>query len=349
MNYYDKALDFTNLLSALRRCCRNVRWKDSVVNYEHNAILNTYKLRQELIKGNYQLRPYQRFSIHEPKEREIVATRLRDRQIQMSLCMAGLYTDITEHFTADNCACQIGRGTDYALNRIKRHLMRYYRENGAEGYVLKCDIQHFFPSTPHSVAKAAIRKRVSDKRAADYACMVIDSFGTDGVGMGLGSQISQLVELAVLDDLDHYIKEQMHIKYYVRYMDDFLLIHKSKEYLRKCWMRIAEELHKIGLQLNRKTCIYKLSQGVTFLRWRFLLKTTGRVLMLLDKIKTGKQRRKIKKMLRKEASGEFYKGTAAKSTECWLSNAAKGHTGRIRRRMKMFFEKEEAKWTLSPN
>ena len=89
--------------------------------------------------------------------------------------------------------------------------------------------------------KAAIAKRVSDPGAYSEVCRIIDSFdhGPDPtVGMGLGSQVTQLSQLAVLDDLDHFIKEQLHIKFYVRYMDDFILLHPDKAYLRYCWMEI---------------------------------------------------------------------------------------------------------------
>ena len=118
---------------------------------------------------------------------------------------------MTRSFIRDNCACQRGKGVDDALNRLTVHLQRYYRKHGATGYALKCDIRHYFAETPHEVAKAAIRKRLTDQRAAEYTDAIIDSFGGN-MGIGLGSQVSQLTELAVLDDLDHYIKERLRFK-----------------------------------------------------------------------------------------------------------------------------------------
>lgn len=112
---------------ALNKCCRNVRWKDSIVGYELHAPEHTYNLIEEIKTGKYKISDYQRFTIHEPKEREIVATRIRDRQVQMAMCLGGLYDDITEHFIYDNCACQIGKGTDFALNRVRTHLLKFYR------------------------------------------------------------------------------------------------------------------------------------------------------------------------------------------------------------------------------
>lgn len=106
MEYFDKAIEFGNLYNGLKKSCRNVRWKDSVVGYEANGLKNTYLLRQDLLQSKYKISPYQCFTIYEPKQREIVATRIRDRQFQKALCDGGLYTDITEHLIHDNGACQ---------------------------------------------------------------------------------------------------------------------------------------------------------------------------------------------------------------------------------------------------
>ena len=336
-DYFDKAIEFGNLYKALKKSCRNVRWKDSVVGYEANGLKNTYHLRQDLLRGRYKISPYQHFTVYEPKKREIVATRLRDRQVQKALCMAGLYDDITEHLIHDNGACQTGKGTDFTLDRMTAHLRRYYLEHGTEGWVLKCDIRKFFPSTPHEVAKRAIRKRVSDDRAAQAVCDVIDSFEGD-VGIGLGSQISQLVELAVLDDLDHFIKERLRIKHYLRYMDDFVLIHPDKSYLQECRKQIAERVGALELELNQKTTLYPLKQGVRMMNWRFVIAAdTGRILRYMNGKKLGKQRRKMKKLMAKERAGLLAEGTTRNSFIAWRANAKRGDTFYQRQRMEHYF------------
>lgn len=302
-NYYNTATSFDCLYKGLKKSCKNVRWKDSVTGYEANGLLNTLILRDRLMSGTYTISKYQIFTITEPKVRRIVASRLVDRQTQRALCDAGLYEDISEHFIRDNVACQVGRGTDDALNRLKVHLRRYYVHNGNTGWVLRCDVHHFFPETRHDIAKAAVRKYVSDPNAADRVCEIIDSFGGEK-GIGLGSQVSQLVELLVLNDMDHFIKERLHIKHYIRYMDDFILIHPDKEYLRWCKQQISAYLDSIGLQLNQKTMLHPLKQGILFLQWHFMLTDTGKVLMLIAPKKSSKQRHKMKKLLQKEIAGE---------------------------------------------
>lgn len=125
---FDEAIQFGALYKALKKCCRGVRWKPSTAGYEHYALANTYRLRQELLHGSYKLSSYQRFTIREPKVRDIVATRLRDRQFQRALCDAVLYPSITRSFIYDNGACQRGKGVDFALDRMTAHLQQYYRE-----------------------------------------------------------------------------------------------------------------------------------------------------------------------------------------------------------------------------
>lgn len=335
-DYFQDAITFESLYRGLKQSCRNVRWKDSVVGYESNALSNTLALRSALLDGTYRISKYQIFTIHEPKERVIVASRLVDRQFQRALCEAGLYQDVTEHFIRDNVACQRGRGTDDALDRMKTHLHRYYRKHGKDGWALRCDIRHFFPETRHDVAKEAVWKYVSDPRAAIAVCDVIDSFDGDK-GIGLGSQISQLVELLVLNDLDHFIKERLRIKYYIRYMDDFILIHHDKEYLRFCRREIERKLAEIGFELNAKTGIQPLRHGVVFLQWRFVLTASGKVLMLMSRKKLTKQRRKMKKLWAKELRGKVEPGTTWNSLVSFLANAKRGNTWRMRQRMEQYY------------
>lgn len=337
MEYFDTAIEFGNLYKALKQSCRDVRWKDSVVGYEANGLRNTYQLRQDLLSGKYKISPYQHFKVYEPKERDIVATRIRDRQFQKALCNGGLYEDFVEHLIHDNGACQVNKGTDFTLDRMTAHLRRYFNEYGTEGWVLKCDIKKFFPSTPHDVAIRAVEKRVSDPRAAQAVINVIKSFGGDGKGIGLGSQISQLVELSVLDDLDHFIKERLHIKYYLRYMDDFILIHPDKEYLQYCLKEIRIFVEMCGLTLNAKTTLYPLRQGVRMLNWRFVITDTGRILKYMNNKKLGQQRRKMRKLMAKEIAGEVAPGTTKGSLTAWMANAKRGTTFYQRQRMTHYY------------
>lgn len=391
---YSKAITFRHLYRALRISCRSTRWKDSTAGYEANALKNTYNLCRSL-EGHgkpYRIDPYQRFTIYEPKKRAIVATRIKDRQFQRSLCDDVLYPELTRHFVYDNCACLRGKGVDFALNRMDCHLQRFYREQKAqgkrkvgpkptnagdclqstsepapqwgvalkgqrfrsvtqeyasarpglvmaapvEGWVLACDIHHYFESTPHSVALAAVAKKVRDPEAVARVSQILASFGGE-TGTGLGSQVSQLVQLAVLDDLDHRIKERHRIRHYIRYMDDFVLIHESKEHLQSVLLDIQEQLAALGLELNKKTRIYPLHQGVKFLQWRFILTATGKVVRKMNPKKISKERRKLRKLKVLQEAGRITMQDIRNNYNSWRANAQRGNTRNLLKQMDAYY------------
>ena len=300
------------------------------------------ELRRELMDETYKLKPYSIFYVYEPKKRRIVSTRIRDRVFQRSLCDNYFYKAITKSFVYDNCACQIGKGTNFARDRLKVHLSKFYRQHGTHGYVLKIDLKNYFGSTPHWVAKAAVRKRVHDEWAIREVERIIDSF-SDGenpnVGMGLGSQVTQLIELAVLDDIDHYIKEQLRINHYLRYMDDLILIHESKEYLRHCLEEIEKKLAELELNINKKkTQIFPIYKPIKFLGFSFILKPSGKIVMLLAPRKLSHERRKLKKLVDRACNGKMTRENVHQCFISWSAHASNGNTFKVRQTMKQYYQ-----------
>lgn len=338
MNEYTKVISFDELYKGLIKSARGVMWKDSVAGHVLDGMRKTYKLRQSLINGTYRISPYQVFMIHEPKEREIVATRIKDRQYQRSLCDNILVPEITKGFIYDNCACQKGKGIDFAIDRMDTHLHRHYRKNGSDGWVLRCDIRHYFPETSHEVAKSAVRKRIKDDRAYHAVCDIIDSFGGEK-GIGLGSQVSQLIQLAVLDDMDHYIKERLRIKHYIRYMDDFILIHHDRGVLEHCLAEIRKIVNDLGLELNEKTQIHPLKNGIKFLKWRFILTKTGKVVRRMSRRGIVRERRRLRHMRDKCLRGEVQETKMYESFQSWRSHARRGNTRTVELKMTRLYDK----------
>ena len=140
--------------------------------------------------------------------------------------------------------------------------------------------------------------------------------------------MSQLIELAVLDDLDHYIKERLHIKHYLRYMDDFILIHESREHLEHCRAEIQTRLESIGLTLNAKTSLFPLRHGICWLQRRFVVTPTGRVLRKLSRKTVTRERKKLRNIKRRGLPPE----TAATSFLSWAASAERRRAGRNRER-----------------
>lgn len=341
MNVKENVCSFENLYRGMRKCKNNVMWKDSTAGFVKNGLVNCLELRQDLLNGTYKIGNYTVFTITEPKVRVIVSTRIRDRTFQRSLCDNYLTEAISKSFIYDNCACQTGKGTDFARKRLKIHLQRFYRKHGLNGYVLKCDIKNYFGSTPHDVAIAAVNKRAADKWACERTAEIVNSFmqgENPNIGMGLGSQVTQLIELAVLDDLDHYIKEQLGIKYYVRYMDDFILIHEDKEYLLYCKRMIAEKLNELGLTLSaKKTQIFPVKQPIRFLGFRFKLTETGKVLMLVLPEKVTHERRKLRKLVDLVEYGVMTRADVDKCFEAWKAHASKGDSYNLINSMEKYY------------
>lgn len=327
-NVKDVVCSFDNLYKAMYKCKKGVMWKDSVSRYVNNGLSSITKLRYQLINGTYKIDKYYEFVIHEPKTREIISTKFKDRVFQRSLCDNYLYHEITKGFIYDNGACQLNRGTDFSRNRLKTHLKRYYREYGTEGYVLKCDFKNYFGSTKHHIAKEALAKAVRDKWTLQHCYDIIDTYNTgDATGLGLGSQITQLVQLLVLNDLDHYIKEDLKIKHYVRYMDDLVLIHHDKEYLKECLTRINKIVNELELTLNKKkTKLFKLSQGINFLGFKYKLTSTGGIHSVLLKENLKKRKRKLREYVKLYREGRMSFEQLDNGQESWKAHASKGNS-----------------------
>ena len=346
---WDKITSFEELYKAANQCSRGVKWKESVAKYQQNILINTLRLQRELRGGSYRLSPYTVFKVFERKERTIVATKMRDRIVQRSIASNYLYDAMTRSFIYDNSACQKGKGTDFARDRFAHHLRSYYNEHGIKGYVLKIDIKDFFGSTDHEVAKRILRTRISDPYVYSYVCRVIDSFDAvlpvAGKGIGLGSEISQLIQLTMLDRLDHKIKEYYRIKHYVRYMDDMLFVSSDLDELRTVRSAVTDELAALGYMVSqKKTHIQPLSQGIHYLGFSFRLCSDGNISRRILPSTIGRARRRMKKHAAYVASGKVSYAYAESCYTAWKAHAAKGDTKPLIKQMDAYFESLYSDW-----
>ena len=337
----DIVCGYDSLYKATQKCKCGVMWKDSTAGFVKNDLINCFLLKDDLLEGSYKIGKYSVFRITEPKPRVIVSTRIRDRVFQRSLCDNYLTKTISKSFIYDNAACQEKKGTDFARKRLKCLLQRYLRKHGLNGSVLKCDITNYFGSTSHKVAEAAVIKRVGNNWVKCETVRIINSFtqGEDSdVGMGLGSQITQLVELAVLDDLDHFIKEKLHINYYIRYMDDFILIHEDVEYLKCCKKQIEAKLAALGLVLSKKkTQISRIKQPIHFLGFSFRPTESGKIVMKVLPNKVVKERRKLKKLVDLAKRGVMTRYQVDECFKSWKAHASKGNCYKLIQTMTAYY------------
>lgn len=293
---FDTVFSYQNLYSAYKCCRKGVAWKSSVQKYITQAPLNLLHTYDQLQKGKFKSPGFYEFDIFERgKRRHIRSTVIGERVVQRCLCDNALVPMLCRTFVYDNGASMKYKGYDFAVHRLTQHLHKHYRKYGQDGYILLFDFSKFFDNVSHAVIKGILHSQFSDEKILKLTEHFVDAFGD--VGMGLGSQISQVLALASANRLDHYIKEVLRIKGYGRYMDDGYLIHLSKEYLQNCLIHIKEICSMLGITLNtKKTQIVKLSHGFTWLKIRFYLTETGKVVRKIYKRSVTRMRIKLKKL-----------------------------------------------------
>lgn len=300
MTDYEKIYDFSNLYQAHLVSRKGKRNKREVIRYEMNLAYNLTLLSEQLKNNTYKMKGYYHFTIYEPKQREIYAPYYSDRIVAHCICDQILMKTIGNRLIYDNVACQKGKGTHFAVKRWTHFLHSFYKKYGQKGYILKCDISKYFANIPHNVLKIKLKKIIKDERLLNLLFEFIDSYETEGkekIGIPLGNQTSQWFALYYLDSVDRLIKEQLQIKYYIRYMDDFLLLHHDKDYLKICLEKIRNHIeHELQLELNTKTQIIPLKQGIEFLGWKFYVKHTGKIIRKLKQQSKVRFKRKIKKL-----------------------------------------------------
>ena len=223
-------IGFDALYESMEKCKKGVIWKDSVAHFVLNAVEEVTKLEEQLKTGAYHSRKGRVFVLESPKRREAMGIPFRDRVYQRSLCDNEIYPELTKHLIPDNFACQTGKGTDYARNRMKQFLHRMYQREGGDFYVLQCDIKGYYPNMSHKVAEGILKQYLKFE-IANMAIEILREQYEGDVGYLPGSQLVQLLGISILNPMDHFIKEKLRIKEYGRYMDDFLLFHKDKAYL----------------------------------------------------------------------------------------------------------------------
>ena len=277
------------------------RTKKPVVRFEINMAERIYELYSQLQSGTYKLSKYHSFIVYEPKKREIQTLYYADRVVQHVLCDDVLAPYFTKRAILDNCVCQKGKGSHFALARFEKMLQTFISRHGVNGYFLKCDILKYFPSIPHAQLKSAVCSQIADKKLRDYVAYIIDSYhtapeflakyGMSPLGAGdstergipIGNQSSQIFGMYFLDPVDRLAKEQLHLKVYSRYMDDFVAVHQDREYLKRAMQQIEQAVAKLGLKLNSKSQIFPLKNGVTYLGFRYYVTPTGKVVKTVKK------------------------------------------------------------------
>lgn len=251
-NLYSDICNLNNIIDVTNNVLTNTKNKRRVNKFNEYKCVNISNIYKTLCNKCYVPGRYNTFKIYEPKERVIVSQSITDKIINQLISRYILMPALTPCLIDANVASRKGMGTSKGLF-LFNNFYRKCKVKYSKFYILKCDISKFFSNINHDRLKEKILKRIKDKDALKIVFSIIDS---DPNGLSIGNMTSQILAVFYLNDLDHYIKEELKIKYYVRYQDDFILFHESREYLKSCLEKIKKFLSNEGMLLNKKTRLY---------------------------------------------------------------------------------------------
>ena len=333
MTYFERICDFQNLYKAHKIARRGKRDTREVIEFEMNLSENLVRLSEELRNKTYKMSGYYSFMIHDPKEREIHALHYVDRVVQHCLCDEVLAPVLDKKLIYDNSACRLGKGTHFSLKRLSSFLVSFYNKYNCEGYFLKCDIKKFFNNIDHDIMKQKLRDVFYDKDLLWLLDMIVDSFEVaPGKGLPMGNQSSQWFAVFYLDGFDRLIKEKLKIKYYTRYMDDCVLIHNDKDYLKHCLQDMRDYAKTtLCLDFNSKTQIFPVKNGVDYLGWHIYLTETGKVIRKVKQQTKYKYKRKLKYLQNEYNKGNISLDEIYLTTTSYRAHLDFGHTYNLKR------------------
>jgi retron-type reverse transcriptase len=336
-NLYALICSFENLLKAAEKAQKGKRFKASTAFFNLELEYELLALRRELTRFMYRPGPYTTFRIRDPKPRLISAAPYRDRVVHHALCNV-IEPIFDRTFIYDSYACRKGKGTHAALNRFTQFARQF-------PYVLRLDVKKYFPSIDHIILKRLIKKKIKDPEAIWLIELIIDSsnpqewvcdyFPGDDLltpldrrrGIPIGNLTSQFFANIYLNTLDHFVKEELGVGGYVRYVDDMALFDCDKVRLWEYRERVSERIEKLRLKLHPWKChVLPTARGVNFLGFRIypdhrrLLGTSVR-----------RAAKRLERLQREYAVGKLSWTDVNRSVQSWLGHVGHGDTYGLRR------------------
>ena len=339
---YPQIYAFENLYQAFRKARKGgKRKKESVAAFELDLEANLWQLHAELRTQTYRPGPYHNFYVQERKRRFISAAPFRDRVVHHALCSI-IQPIFERRFIYDSYACRVGKGTHRAVDRAQAFARR--RE-----YVLQGDVEQFFPSIDHQILRAFLARHLADEQARWLIDLILASgagvlsevyrmkwFPGDDLfavnrprGLPIGNLTSQHWANTYLDQLDHFVKEELRCHCYLRYSDDFLLFHADKAQLWAWREAIIEFLTALRLRLHEeRAVVFPTRTGITWLGYRVFPHYR-----LLRKDNVKRFRRRLCQMVADYSIGELDAEQVGASIRSWIAHANHAHTYHLRQRI----------------
>lgn len=338
-NLWCQITDFANLLEAARKAQKGKRYRDNILAFNYNRESELLDLQATLLAQTYRPGAYRTFEIVEPKRRLISVAPYRDRVVHHALC--NIIAPLVEpSFIYDSYANRVGKGSHRALDRFI-HFSRNRR------FVLQCDLQKYFPSIDHDILKAVIRRKIKCKNTLWLIDSIIDNsneqppavfhFPGDDLlspidrrrGLPIGNLTSQFFANWYLNPFDHFVKNTLRVKNYVRYVDDFALFSDSREFLQDARQAIEENLATLRLKIHPvKSQLFETRHGANFLGFRVL---PDRIQVRTENLR--RARRRLRRLHAEYAIGKLSLKELTQSLQGWEAHLKHGDTWQLRQQI----------------
>ena len=256
---YNSIITIENLLLTWEKFLRGKRRKRDVIQFQAELATNIASLYADLKNKTYVHGSYSAFNISDPKPRNIHKATVRDRVLH-HLIYKELYWYFHSRLIYDSYSCRKYKGTHRALNRFRDFACIVSKNNTRTCFVLKCDIKKFFASIDHGTLLKILERHIADSDIRWLINQVVSSFHTTApdVGLPLGNLTSQLLVNVYMHEFDMYLKQELKVKYYLRYADDFAILSDDKKYLEDLLPKIHAFLNtKLKLDASSRQGVYK--------------------------------------------------------------------------------------------
>jgi len=309
-NLFSKIVEKDNIYLAYKKARNGKGWQDTVKRFELNLDENIVNIQQSLINKTYTTSDYTERIIYEPKQRIIYKLPFNpDRIIQHAIMnvVEPIWDSLMIH---DSYSCRKGKGIHAASKRTSEFIRQVY-----PGYCLKMDIRKFYPSINHEIMFNIVQHKIKCQDTLDLFEDVIYSIpGSKNVP--IGNYTSQWLGNLYMNEVDMFVKHQLHFKHYIRYCDDFIFMHKDKSYLHEIKDTVTEFIkNSLDMSLS-KNDIFPIAHGIDFVGYRHFPKHILVRRSTANRVKQRLQHLPMR-LSNKEITKDQYRSTIA-STMGWL-------------------------------
>ncbi len=294
---FEKIISVENLISSWQEFRIGKKDRQDALAFERNLEDNIWDLHESLISKTYHHLPYSSFFIHDPKIRHIHKASVRDRVLHHAI-VKHLNPIFEPTFIPDSYSCRINKGSHKGVLKFNQYARKVSRNFTKSCWVLKCDIKKYFASIDHSMLLAILFRRIQDQDLCWLLKEIVSSFKSEFTtdynkpkGVPIGNLTSQLFANVYLNEFDRFMKHELKEKYYIRYADDFTVLHPQRDQCVSTIEPISCFLkNHLNLELSpNKIILRKFSQGIDFLGYvafpRFSVTRPKTVKRIFRKIK----------------------------------------------------------------